>query len=340
MNDHKLMKALSCIDPKYIQEGELEGIPQPARHSPSRLAVVLLAACLVFALAITAYAANLFGIRELFGTYRSTIPESAIPYIQPETVATEAKTGWSCGITESLCDYATAMVTVTISGGDQYIIAPTDVNPTDYVNLIGLPGDQTLEEYAASQGKKLLMVGASIKEIGGQPTGDSSQRMENLSDSEMIILTQCSKTVSTPTLEAVCMVYAREAGSSEVQRVELPFTLTEAPASAEGTILYRTDMPDAIPGMTVGDLQVTQTPLGINLQMLETVTDEEDWYHIMKVEIDGLTFVEGYSTGLEDDGNLYFKANMCQGTLGDTLVVRFYDWDKVFIGEMTFRRVG
>lgn len=339
MKDHTLMRALSCIHPKFIHEGEFDSISKASGHSYRRLIVVALAACLVFALAVTAYAANLYGLRELFRTQTRELPEEALPFVQTETVATEASTGWSCAITESLSDNATVMATVTISGGDQYIIAPTYVGPDDSVMEIGLAGDQTLGEYAQAQGKKLLLVGASIKTIGGKAAGNGSQRMQSLSDSEMVILTQANKTISGANLEAVCRVYALEAGTDDVQRIDLPFTLTMAPATAE-EIVYRAEVPDAIPGLTVGELHITKSALGYNLRMPETVTDQDAYYNIMKIDVDGLTYGEGGGSVLGDDGNWYFEAQMCQGSLSDPLTIRYYDWEKEPIGDIVFRRVS
>ncbi|MGM9628198.1 MAG: hypothetical protein ACI3V4_08930 [Faecousia sp.] len=339
MKGRKVMKGLSFINPKYIQEGEFDSIAAPAKstHSHRKLIALILAACLVFSLAVTAYAANLFGIRELFRTPYRELPEAAEPYIQQETAAAEVEEGWSCAITESLCDNSTVMATVTIRGGDKYIVAPTDADPDQSVGIIGIAGEQTLSEYAAAQGKKLLLVGASILKVGDEEIGGGSQRMENISESEMVILTKCSKTVSASNLEAVCRVYAREEGSNDVQRVELPFVLSEAPAASEGEA-YHPLNPNAIPGLTVRDMTVTETPLGYNIRMPATVTDQEASYNIMKVEIEGLTYGEG-SHGSEDDGNWYFDAYMCQGTLGDILIVHYYDCDKQPIGEIEFRKV-
>ena len=339
MKSQRLMKAFSFIDPKYIHEGEFESIsaPEKSAHSHRKLVALILAACLVFSLAATAYAANLYGIRELFRTYYRELPETAEPYIQQETAAAEAEEGWSCAITESLCDNSTVMATVTIRGGDKYIVAPTDADPDQSVGIIGIAGEQTLSEYAASQGKKLLLVGASILKVGDEEIGGGSQRMENISESEMVILTRCNKTVSASNPEAVCLVYAREEDSNEVQRVELPFVLSEAPAASEGET-YHPLNPNAIPGLTVRDMTVTETPLGYNIRMSAIVTDQEASYNIMKVEIEGLTYGEG-SHGSEDDGNWYFDAYMCQGTLEGILVVHYYDCDKQPIGEIEFRKV-
>ena len=339
MKGQKVMKGLSFINPKYIHEGEFDSIsvPEKSTHSHRKLAVLILAACLVFSLAVAAYAANLFGIRELFRTPYRELPETAVAYIQQETTAAEVEEGWSCAITESLCDNSTVMATVTIRGGDKYIVAPTDADPDQSVGIIGIAGEQTLSEYAAAQGKKLLLVGASILKVGDEEISGSSQRMENTSESEMVILTRCSKTVSASNLEAVCVVYAREEDSNDVQRVELPFVLSEAPAASEGEA-YHPLNPNAIPGLIVRDMMVTETPLGYNIRMPATVTDKEASYNIMKVEIEGLTYGEG-SHGSEDDGNWYFDAYMCQGTLGDILIVHYYDCDKQPIGEIEFRKV-
>ena len=339
MKGQKVMKGLSFINPKYIHEGEFDSIsaPEKSTHSHRKLAALILAACLVFSLAAAAYAANLFGIRVLFRTPYQELPEAAVAYIQQETAAAEAEEGWSCAITESLCDNSTVMVTVTIRGGDKYIVAPTDADPDQSVGIIGIAGEQTLSEYAAAQGKKLLLVGASILKVGDEEIGGGSQWMENISESEMVILTQVSKTVSASNPEAVCLVYAREEDSNEVQRVELPFALSEAPAASEEEV-YHPLNPNAIPGLTVRDMTVTETPLGYNIRMSAIVTDQEASYNIMKVEIEGLTYGEG-SHGSEDDGNWYFDAYMCQGTLEGILVVHYYDCDKQPIGEIEFRKV-
>ena len=337
MKGRKIMKGLSFIDPKYIHEGEFDSISvsEKSTHSHRKLAALILAACLVFSLAVTAYAANLFGIRELFRTYYRAFPEAAEPYIQQETAAAEAEEGWSCAITESLSDSSTVMAAVTIRGGSKYIVAPTDANPDDSVGIIGIDGKQTLSEYAASQGKKLLLVGASILKVGDEEIGAGSQRMENISESEMVILTQVSKTVSASNPEAVCLVYAREEGSSDVQRVELPFVPSEAPATSEDAV-YHPLKPDAIPGLTFGD---TETPLGYNIRMPATVTDREARRNIMKVEIEGLTYGEGGAFMEDETGSCYFEAFMCQGTLEGVLVVHYYDCDKQPIGEIEFRKV-
>lgn len=339
MKGKDIFLGLGYIGADLVEEAETAAFPKKAEQKKTgghmrKLIGIVLAACLVFALAAAAYATNLFGLRELFRTAHRELPKAAVPYIQQETAAVQAE-DWSCAITESLSDDSNVMATVTIRGGDKYIVAPTYVNPTDSVAEIGLSGDQTLEEYAESQGKKLLLVGARLAKIGEKEAAACSQRMQSISDTEMVILMEAARTAAAPGQNAVCQVYALEAGSEDVQRVELPFTLKEAPAKRDAMVYHPLNA-DAIPGMTMGDMTITQSDLGYNIQMPVTAAKQED---IPLTKIDGLTYGEGgYVLG--DDGVWRFRATMCQGTLGDTLTVRCYGWDDQLIGEITFQREG
>lgn len=362
MNRKLISKALGGIDEHFIAEsmayrgenahrspernrkmGKYEN--RNAGHSHRRLFALVLAACLVFSLAITAYAANLFGIREMFRTPYRELPESAEPYIQQHTEAPESynqqhteavqEENWSARVTESLCDGTKILVTVTVSGGDQYIVAPTDAMPSDTVGLIGLSGDQTLENYAASQGKKLLLVGATLMRNEGLGIFTEAQKFENSSPSEMHILVESDRTSSEPAGDAVCQVYALEAGSEAVERLELPFTLAEVPKEESNFVPVA---PDAIPGVTVGEATVTETAMGISVRWMETITDQDAHYDIKKVEFDEITDFDGGGLVQADDGNWYFQISMGKGEVTDTLTAHFYDWDNQPIGEIVFQK--
>ena len=242
MKGKDIFLGLGYIGADLVEEAETAAFPKKTEQKKTgghmrKLIGIVLAACLVFVLAAGAYAANLFGLRELFRTAHRELPEAAVPYIQQETVAARAE-DWSCAITESLSDDSNVMATVTIRGGDKYIVAPTYVNPTDSVAEIGLSGDQTLEEYAKSQGKKLLLVGARLTRIGEEEAAVCSERMQSISDTEMVILMEAVRTAAAPGQQAICIVYALEAGSEDVQRVELPFTLKEAPAKSDAMVYH------------------------------------------------------------------------------------------------------
>lgn len=352
MNRKLISKALGGIDERFIVESmayrEEQAHRSPERnrkmgkyenrnagYSHRKLFALVLAACLVFSLAITAYAANLFGIREMFRTPNRELPEAVEPYIQQHTEAAQSE-DWSARVTESLCDGTKILLTVTISGGDQYIVAPTDAMPSDTIGLIGLSGDQTLESYAQSQGKKLLLVGATLRRNEGLGIFTEAQKFENSSPTEMHILVEADRTNSEPAGDAVCQVYALEAGSDAVERLELPFTLAEAPN--EGESIFVPVTPDAIPGMTVGEATVTETAMGISIRWMETITDQEAHFNIKKVDFDEITDYDGGGLVQADDGNWYFQISMGKGKVTDTLTAHFYDWDDQPIGEIVFKK--
>ena len=350
MNRKLISKAVGNISPAYIEEAmfppEADSGRAPERTiemgkyeqkrnrvSSRRLVGILLAASLVFTLALTAYAMNMFGIREMFRSENRELPDAADPYIQQHT-ETAAAEGWSARITESLCDTGNILTTVTVSGGDKYILVPTDAMDTDPVGIIGVEGDQTLGEYAAAQGKELLFVGATLMHNEHLGIFTEAQRFVNVSDTEMNILVESGRSGEAGG-DAVCKIYARDEAGNRLD-LELPFTLEQAPA--EGEQVYVPDDPDAIPGMTVGEATVKETPLGLSVQWPETITDQEASYNIMKVQIEGVTFHEGGGSVLEDDGSWRFQASMGEGTLGDTMTVHFYDWNKQPIGDIVFRK--
>ena len=343
MNRNLVSKAISNIDDAFIAETLSPPVPhqdrapertiQMGRYESKknnvrsrRLVAIALAACLVFAMAATAYAANLFGIRDFMNDF----PEAADPYIQVHT-ETKAAEDWSARITESLCDETKVMVTVTVSGGDKYIIAPTDADPDTPAVNIGIEGDMTLGEYAAQQGKKLLFVGASLEQ-NDSLGGNGSQSFRNVSDSEMTILVTAEKTSALTENDIVCHVYAVDEEWNKLT-LDIPFSLSEAPSEGMGT--YAPVDADAIPGMMIGEATITETPLGISIRYMETATDEEAMYNIKKVEFDGLVYGQG-GTVLEDDGNWWFTVSGCTGNVGDTLIARYYDWDDQLVGTIMF----
>ena len=343
MNRKLVSKAISNIDDAFIAETlsppavALDRTPErtipmskyeskKTKTSSRRLFALVLAACLVFAMALTAYACNLFGIRDFF----TKLPETAEPYIQ-EHIETKAAEDWSARITESLCDETKVMVTVTVSGGDKYIIAPTDADPDTLAVNIGIEGDMTLGEYAAQQGKQLLFVGATLTQ-NDSLGGNGSQGFRNASDSEMTILITADKTNALTENEIICHVYAVDEEWNKLT-LDIPFSLAEAPSEGLGT--YVPVNANAIPGMIIGEATITETPLGISIRYMETATDEEAMYNIKKVEFDGLVYGKG-GTVLEDDGNWWFTVSGCTGDIGDTLIARYYDWDDQLVGTIEF----
>ncbi len=351
MNRKLISKAISDIADGYIAEtmsppraksdqapertGNMGKFENRSRGTSSRrLMSLVLAACLIFALAVTAYALNLLGIREMFDGPNRTLPEEADAYIQQHT-ETAALEDWSARITESLCDSSKIMVTVNVSGGDKYILAPTDVMPEDSVRFIGIEGDQTLAEYAAAQGKELLFVGASLMQNEALGIFTEAQNHVSVSAGEMNILVESSRSGGEAAEEAICFVYARDALGEEMN-LEVPFALTQTPALAGGEFVP--EDPEAVPGITVGNAQVTQSPLGWTVRFMYTKTEEDALYNLGKVVFDEITdFGEGGFV-LADDGNWYGVWSMGQGNVTDTLTVHFYDDNSQPMGDIVFRK--
>ena len=302
------------------------------RNHTKQILRLILAACLIFALALSAYAFNFLGIREMLQKTGRELPDAAEPFIQ-EHMDTASAESWSAVVTQSLSDESKIMVTVTVFGGDQYILAPTDADPDTLAINIGIEENLTLGEYAKQQGKQLLFVGATLRDKDNAALGGhGSQHFEHPSDKEMVILVQSD--VWAPEEDVVCHVYAVDETWTK-QTLELPLILDKAPSG--DAVTYVPDDADAVPGMIVGNATVTETPLGITIRYMETITAEEGFSNIKKVEFDGLTYGEG-GTVLEDDGNWWFTASRCAGTVGNTLTARFYGWDDQQIGIIEFTK--
>ena len=347
MNRKLISKAISNIDEAFI----IEAMSPPAASAaaPERtvtmngqekrkknmgagyLARVAVAACLIFALAATAFAFNLWGIRDMLAQTGRELPEAAEPYIRHHVEAAGAE-DWGARITESLADDSKIMVTVQISGGDKYILAPTDADPDTLAVNIGVEGELTLGEYAQQRGKKLLFVGASL-ETDGASGGHGSQHFEHTGDGEMTILVQADVWGADDDL--ICRVYAVDE-NWEKTTLDIPVQLSMTPSDS---LTYAPRAADAIPGVTVGSATVTETPLGITVRFVESVTDEAAYGNIKRVEFEDLAGGEG-GTVLEEDGNWYLTVSGCAGSVDDTLTAYFYDWEDRLIGEIVFDKIA
>lgn len=348
MNRELISKALGELEDEYIAQcmtyrGRIkdqapEGSTKMGSYEQKgkrafagrKLFALILAACLVFALAITAYAANLLGLREMFGR----LPETAETYIQSHTEAAQEE-DWSCRVTESLCDAAKVLVTVQVSGGDKYIpVSEYAVPETDTVEVIGLEGSQTLAEYAAAQDKQILRVYATLRGSEGMEIFMETFDTKNTSAGALTALVESNTTGGEMPAQAVCTVYGTVAGTDQTMELKIPFSLTQTPADAE--IFVPVD-PDAIPGITVGEATVTRTPLGLAVRYQETETREGALYALSPIQFDEVTYVEGGAV-LENDGNYYFQFSMGQGTVTDTLTAHYYDLNQQPVGTVVFKK--
>lgn len=339
------MKAIDLLDDfSYIKETYIMEAKEMKRMTAlrkRRARMILLAAVLsVTLLGMTAYAAmDYLGIFEMLGGTRFELAPEAEEFVQTQDVAGEGA-GWSCRIVESLTDAADYMVTVGISGGDKYIVAPTFCSPTDSVFEIGLEGSQTLEELARAQGKTLLFVGAGMAERERLGIAVENGMFRSQSPSEMTILIDGQKLNTSDTIETFCDVYAVEEGKYEfddVQRVKLPVTLCSAPQ--EESFRMEPVGSDEILGIKFLSTTVSKSALG---WMVEFQVDypKEGIEDFKKMTCEELSSFEGGGFVFWDNAPTVCQWTKGQGEITDTLTVHFCNWDNEIIGTMVFRKIA
>ena len=347
-NSERMMKAIGDIsDDKIEKAGRALGYQKERRQSsriPLRMGRVLSIAAVVtllLALGTVAYAVNLFGLRELYANpNRGDMPEEAADLIVSQSAEVEGE-GWKACVLETYCDEGTVLVTVHVSTDARYIVVPTDADLDSPLSAFGLSGEGTLREYAQEEEKTLLFVGANLdrEALGLYSVGE---RFENASLQEMTIYVEGERGLGTATpVDTVCTVVA-VAWSPETQapvtvapeRKALSIMLVEGKSTPLG--LYTPVDPYALPGFELGELSLTQTPLGIELRLKMTTLDEGAARNLLTLHLDGVEF---HGTGTIDP-NGYSVFGQGLGDFGDNPVIRFLDWDKNTISEVSFEKIG
>ena len=277
-------KAMNGIDDRFLsawEERQKKIAPLPegkgkyeARPGHRRLWVLVLAACLVIAMALTAYAANFMGIREaMTGTLKQVSPGEAA-YITPETAAAESDAGWSCALTESLYTGEKIMLSVTIRAGEDYILIPAYINGSYPVGEIGLSGNETLQEYADRLGKTLLKAEASMDFTDWDVNGQGIFPRSN-GTNELTLILNSEHTLRGPeTLTGTCSVYVWPLGQEEPTIETLPLSLTAAPEPEGDKQIFHPVVSDSVPGMLFQDGTLSKSLSGYRLQLPFTITDK------------------------------------------------------------------
>ncbi len=342
----RMMKAIGDIsDDKIEKASRALGYHKDRRHTArisirmGRLMSIAAVAVLLLALGAVAYAANFFGLRELYANpNRGDMPEEAADLIVSEGAEVKGD-GWSANVQETYCDEGTVLVTVHVSADASYIVVPTDAELDSQLSALGLPEEGTLREYARDEEKTLLFVGANLdrEALGLTSTGE---RFENASPQEMTIYVEGARGSSTDApIDTICTVVA-VAWSSETQdpdtlapeRRELPITLVEGKSTPLG--LYTPADPCSLPGFELGELSLTQTPLGIELRLKMKTLDEETARNLLTLRLDGVEF-HGAGT---IDPNGYAVFTQGQGDFGDSPIIQFLDWNKNTIAKVSFEK--
>lgn len=278
-------KAMNGIDDRFLSAWEerqkkIASLPEgkgkyEARPGHRRLWVLVLAACLVIATVLTAYAANFMGIREaMTGTLVQVSPGEAA-YITPETAAAESDAGWSCALTESLYTGEKIMLSVTIRAGEEYILIPAYINGSYPVGEIGLSGDETLQEYADRLGKTLLKAEASMDFTDWDVNGQGIFPRSN-GTNELTLILNSEHTLRGPeTLTGTCTVYVWPLGQEEPTIETLPLSLTAAPEPEGDKQIFHPVVSDSVPGMLFQDGTLSKSLSGYRLQLPFTITDKD-----------------------------------------------------------------
>ena len=284
MTIQEFNKAMNGIDDRFLsaweeRQKEIVSLPEGngkygTRHGRKRLWTLILAACLVIAMALTAYAVNFMGIREaMTGTLEQISPGEAA-YITPETAAAESDAGWSCALTESLYTGEKIMLSVTIRAGEEYILIPAYINGSYPVGEIGLSGDETLQEYADRLGKTLLKAEASMDFTDWDVNGQGIFPRSNGTNELTLILDSEHTRRGPETLTGTCTVYVWPLGQEEPTIETLPLSLTAAPEPEGDKQIFHPVVSDSVPGMLFQDGTLSKSLSGYRLQLPFTVTDK------------------------------------------------------------------
>ena len=277
-------KAMNGIDDRFLsvwEERQKKVVPLPegkenqeARPGHRRLWVLILAACLVIAMALTAYATYRMGIREaMTGTLEQVSPGEAA-YITPETATAESDVGWSCALTESLYTGEKIMLSITVHAGEEYLLIPEDATASDSVGVIGLSGSKTLQEYANELGKTLLHVNAHM-EFADWDTNGQGLFTKNCGTDEITIILESEHTFRGPEeLTGTCKVLVRPFGQEDSLSEELPLSLTAVPEPEGDKQIFHPVVSDSVPGMLFQDGTLSKSLSGYRLQLPFTITDK------------------------------------------------------------------
>lgn len=284
MTIQEFNKAMNGIDDRFLsawEERQEKFVPLPegkgnyeARPGHRRLWALILAACLVIAMVLTAYAVNFMGIREaMTGTLEQVSP-GEVAYITPETAAAESDAGWSCALTESLYTGEKIMLSVTIRAGEEYILIPAYINGSYPVGEIGLSGDEALQEYADRLGKTLLKAEASMDFTDWDVNGQGIFPRSN-GTNELTLILDSEHTLRGPeTLTGTCTVYVWPLGQEEPTIETLPLSLTAAPEPEGDKQIFHPVVSDSVPGMLFQDGTLSKSLSGYRLQLPFTITDK------------------------------------------------------------------
>ncbi len=338
MNRRLISEALNQIDDGLIAEAATyldrqadaatsSHVTRTPTYRKSYLRFALIAVCAGLVLTAAVFAVRYWGIREMLQSSGKDYPDGAEELLQQPNAYAETDT-WNARITELMNDDHSIIACIMVNGGDQYVVVPMDANSYDSVSLIGLSGDQTLEEYAASKKKMLLFAGSYIGSSESKAKCSSFLHFERISDGEMKILICAQRNSDTEGTEVICTVSAWTEGRAAEEHLDFPLQLQDAKYE---TVVFVPNNPDSVPGIHVGEAEVTFTPLGVNVSFPIECEETKPPY---RVECDEL---QDYGGGMVLDNETWrVQWFMGKGNIASTMTWRFYDKNDVLVGTIVF----
>lgn len=341
MKSIDLLENMGDISGKYIMEASELNKVQIKKVGRKTFRLTLLAAVLsVMLLGLTAYAAmDYLGIFDMLRGTRFELAPEAEEYVETQSSAQEAE-GWSCRIVESLTDAADYAVTVGVSGGDKYILAPTYCSPSDSAMEIGMEAGMTLEELARKLGKTLLFVGAGMEERDRLGIAVETEICKSQSLNEMTILITGQKLNDSPVLDASCMVTVVEEGKydfEDIQRVHLPVTMNAAPL--QESFQMRPVGSDEVLGIKFLKVTASKSALGWMVEFQVDWPKEGITEDFKTMTCEELYDYEGGGFVFWDNAPSVCQWTKAKGEITDKLHVQFISWDNEILGTMEFERV-
>lgn len=328
--------AMGFVDESFIHEAMGSAAPDrgETRHSLRPAAAVILAACLMLALAASAWAVNFLGIRELLQETLSPLPSAAVEYIQPQNTAA-ANDKFSCTVIETLNDSSNILAAVEICAAEGYIIVPTDADPADPARSLGLDFDGSIGEYAKAKGKGILAAGATFMGEDAPGIFTASQQFEQGGDGKLTILVKAQYASSAVPDRLDCTVYVLDMDSGVVERLKLPVELGGAGAGEE--LCFVPVDGSVVPGLSVGEAVLKSSPLGLSLELAISEEQPGALDKVMTVRCEG--FENHESSFVYDGGTRWrFHVRLSGGSAEENMTLNFLDETKESIGCVELHR--
>lgn len=337
MNRELISYAMTFVDESFVHES-MDTATAPGRagkhHSLRPAAGIILAACLMLALAVSAWAVNFLGIREMLQKTLSPLPDAAVEHIQPQD-AKASGSKFSCTVLETLSDSSSILAAVEVSAAEGYIIVPTDADPADPARGLGFDFDGSIGEYAKTTGKGILAAGATFMGEDAPEIFTASQQFEQSGDASLTILTKAQYVSAAVPEKLCCTVYVLDMGSGEVERIKLPVELH--PAKAGDELHYAPVDAAAVPGLSVGEAVLKSSPLGLSFELSLTEVQPGAMDKLMTVRCEGFENHEGGFVYV-GDGRWVFRITLTDGSAGESIRLDFLDENKESLGRIELRR--